>query len=90
MPSRNTTPANIYAALRRLLACNKAQLAERLGVSARTLRRWEELTAAGEHPGADAAARLSQLLQATLRAANADVYALPIDFTRIATIGGNR
>jgi len=90
MNARNTTPPTVYDALRRLLRCNKAELAARLGVSARTLRRWEELDAAGEHPGTDAAARLAQLLQATLRAANADAYALPIDFRRIDRIGGRR
>lgn len=90
MTASNATPTNVFAALRRLLNCNKAQLAARLGVSARTLRRWEELDAAGEHPGTDAAARLAQVMQATLRAANADVYALPIDFTRIDRIAGRR
>lgn len=90
MTDRNRPPQNVYDALRRLLRCNKAELAARLGVSARTLRRWEDLEAAGDHPGTDAAARLAQLLQATLRAANADTYALPIDFTRIDRIAGRR
>lgn len=90
MTARNSPPRDVFTTLRRLLACNKSELAARLGVSARTLRRWEELNAAEHHPGADAAARLSQLMQATLRAANADVYALPIDFSRIDRIGGRR
>lgn len=41
MTTRNTPPPTIYEALRRLLACNKKELAERLGVNAVTLRRWE-------------------------------------------------
>lgn len=90
MTDRNQPPANIYDALRRLLKCNKAQLAERLGISTRTLRRWEDLEAAGENPGTDAAARLAQLMQSTLRAANADAYALPIDFDGINRIGGRK
>lgn len=90
MTARNSPPRNVFETLRRLLACNKAQLAARLGVSARTLRRWEELDSAGEHPGTDAAARLAQLMQATLRAADADTYALPLDFARIDRIAGRR
>ena len=63
--SKNSTPANIWEALRRLLNCNKSQLAQHLGVNRRTLARWED----GE-AGADAFARASQLLIATLRAAD--------------------
>ena len=87
MSSRNTTPASPWEALRRLLNCNKAQLAERLGASPRTLRRWEE----GE-AGADAMRRASALLIATLRAADhSDALAQwVINFDAIHTVGGRR
>lgn len=61
---KNTPPPDVWIALRRLLACNRQQLAERLDVSSRTLRRWEQ----GE-AGPDAYRRASALLIATLRAA---------------------
>ena len=71
MTDRNTQPANIWDVLRRLLRCNRQQLAARLGVSSRTLARWES----GE-PGPDAELRASRLLIAVLRSAkSADEYA---------------
>lgn len=87
MTDRNTTPANIWEVLRRLHQCNKAQLAARLGVTARTLRRWEE----GE-AGADAYRRAADLLQATLRAAgDADTLAQwRINWDAIERIAGKK
>ena len=84
---RNTPPATPWEALRRLLNCNKSQLAERLGVTTRTLHRWEK----GE-AGADAFSRASQLMIATLRAADqADTLAQwRINFDAIDTIGGRK
>lgn len=64
MTGRNRPPATVWEALRRLLNCNKAQLAARLGVHPRTLRRWED-----EDAGRDGIDRASQLLIASLRAA---------------------
>lgn len=63
---RDTPPATVWEALRRLLACNKQELAARLGVSRHTLQRWErdELTETG-------AARVAALMQETLTAAGA-------------------
>jgi DNA-binding transcriptional regulator YiaG len=89
---RNTTPPHIWAALRRLLNCNRQQLAARLGVSARTLRRWETLTEDGDSPGKDAAERASALLISTLAAAgDSDIYAQwRINWDAIATIGGRK
>ena len=37
----NSHPASIWEALRRLLNCNKSQLAAHLGINRRTLQRWE-------------------------------------------------
>lgn len=39
--NHNDEPTNIYDALRRFYRCNRQQLAERLGISARTLQRYE-------------------------------------------------
>lgn len=62
----NEPPWDVWHTLRRLLDCNRTQLATRLGVSPRTLRRWE-----GSFPlPPDAAARASDLLQWTLNRAN--------------------
>jgi transcriptional regulator with XRE-family HTH domain len=84
--TKNTTPANIWDTLRRLHNCNKAELAARLGVTPRTLRRWEE----GE-AGKEAHQRASALLLASLRAAESDVHAQwAINWDRIADIGGRR
>lgn len=92
MTGRNSAPRNIWDALRRLRACNKEQLADALGVSSRTLRDWETATEAGNSPGANAERRASDLLIATLRAANnADVHAQwRINWDAIAQIGGRR
>lgn len=70
MTQKNTAPATIWEALRRLRACNKSQLAKSLGVDRSTLRLWELATEAGKNPGTAAHAKASALLIATLRAAN--------------------
>ena len=63
MTARNTPPKTIWTALRRLYACNKTQLAARLGVTSRTLRRWED----GETtPPPDAQDKARALLQTGL------------------------
>lgn len=73
MSDKNTTPATIWEALRRLLQCNKQQLAARLGVSRQTLREWENLTGNGDQIEGNARRAAAELLTATLRAAaNAD------------------
>lgn len=71
--ARNTPPASPWEALRRLLACNRQQLAARLGISRHTLQRWErgELTEAG-------AARVAALMQETLAAAGAGWTVTPV------------
>ena len=71
--ARNTPPATPWEALRRLLACNRQQLAARLGISRHTLQRWErgELTEAG-------AARVAALMQETLAAAGAGWTVTPV------------
>lgn len=66
---RNTPPGSIWLALRRLHRCNRQQLADRLGVSARTLRRWEAATEAGTDPGPAATVKAALALQTALRAA---------------------
>ena len=85
--NRNTNPATVWDALRRLLLCNKQQLADRLGVDRRTLHRWENCEA-----GADAMRRASALLIATLRNADhSDALAQwTINFEAIHTAGGRR
>ena len=86
MSQRNTTPANVWDTLRRLLNCNKTQLAARLGVTARTLHRWEH----GE-AGAEAHRRAADLMQTTLRAADCDQHAQwRLNWDAIDKIGGRR
>ena len=76
MTEKNTNPAHIWQALRRLLNFNRTQLAARLGVNRHTLAGWERMTEAGDDPGANARQRASDLLIATLRAAgHADLLA---------------
>lgn len=92
MTEKNTNPAHIWQALRRLLNCNRTQLAARLGVNRHTLAGWERMTEAGENPGANAMHRASDLLIATLRAAgDADTMAQwRVNWPAIETIGGRR
>ena len=73
MTSKNTPPANVWEALRRLLNCNKQQLAARMGITRQTLRIWEDMTRNGEPIEGNARRAAHELLTATLRAAgNAD------------------
>ena len=65
----NRSPKDIWETLRRLLDCNKEQLAARLGVTPKTLRGWENLTAKGEPITDNARRAAAELLTATLRAA---------------------
>jgi DNA-binding XRE family transcriptional regulator len=71
--ARNTPPPSVWEALRRLLGCNKQELAARLGVSRHTLQRWER----DELPEA-AAARVAALMQETLGAAGAGWTVAPL------------
>ena len=76
MTDKNTNPAHIWQVLRRLLNCNRSQLAARLGVNRHTLAQWERMTEAGKNPGANAMRRASDLLISCLRAAgDADTLA---------------
>ncbi|MCA1775522.1 MAG: hypothetical protein LC676_07930 [Loktanella sp.] len=92
MTTKDTAPAHIWEALRRLLNCNRKQLAARLGVNRHTLAGWERMTEAGENPGANAMRRASDLLIASLRAAQeADTLAQwRINWTGIDRIAGRR
>lgn len=72
---RNTHPVNVWEALRRLLNCNKQDLAERLDVTRKTLRTWESDTEEGKEPSSNARRAISELLITTLNAAKADQYA---------------
>ena len=87
---RNTPPANVWEALRRLRNCNKGELAEALGVSRHTLQRWERENAETGGNGKAAAQAASDLLTATLRAAgHSDVLAQwSINWDAIRSIGG--
>lgn len=67
MSARNTTPANAFEVLRRLHNCNWSDLANRLGITTQTLRRWRD-----EGPGPSGAARMALLCQATLTASQSD------------------
>ena len=87
---RNTPPRDVWEALLRLRRCNKTQLAEALEVSPRTLRRWMQLTEAGEQPGAAASQAAGRLMFDTLHQAGAATYGLPIAWERITRIGGRR
>lgn len=93
MTARNTPPKHIFEALRRLRNCNKQELAAALGVSRHTLTRWEQLAELGEPVGKTAEKSCSNLMIATLRAANhADVLAQwDVSWTATpATIRGRR
>ena len=70
---RNAPPVTLWEALRRLLDCNKGELAERLGVSRHTLQRWER----GELPER-ASGRVAELMQETLHAAGAGWTTAPL------------
>lgn len=87
---RNHAPADIWETLQRLRACNKTELAAALGVSRHTLRRWMDEDATGS-AGKTAHERAAMLLQATLRAANADTHAQwAINWQAIDRIGGRK
>jgi DNA-binding transcriptional regulator YiaG len=75
---RSAPPANVFEALRRLLGCNRQELAARLGISRHTLQRWER----GQIPG-PGRARVAELMRATLAAAQAD-WTMGPDFSPAA------
>lgn len=84
--ARNTPPANVWEALRRLLNCNKAQLAAHLGVTPKTLARWE-----AEGAGKNGHEKAATLLQKTLDEAECLPLAQwVINWPAIRTIGGKR
>jgi len=90
--AKNAPPKHVFEALRRLRNCNKQELAAALGVSRHTLTRWEQLAELGEPVSKTAAQSCSNLLIATLKAADhADVMAQwQINWDAIATIGKRR
>ena len=63
---KNTKPVDIWDALTRLHNCNRTQLAERLGVSRRTVHLWIAATERGEDPGRNAILRAEDLLRRTI------------------------
>ena len=69
---RNSPPENIWVLLRRMLNCNKQELAAHLGVARHTLARWEKLSEGGENPGQLAQAKASLLLRWVLQQSGAD------------------
>jgi DNA-binding transcriptional regulator YiaG len=74
-PTRNRAPANEFELMRRMLLCNKAQLAARLGVTPQTLWNWEQITAAGGQQSENTRRAVAELMRTTLRASNnADAY----------------
>ena len=66
----NAPPTNEWDLLRRLYDCNKKELAERLGITPPTLRRYEAATEAGEPLNQAARSKVGELLRAGLRIAN--------------------
>lgn len=66
---RNRPPKDIFEALQRLLACNKTELAARLGVTPRTVQRWKNEGEASD-PDSKAAEITARLMIATLTAGN--------------------
>ena len=66
----NAPPTNEWELLRRLYDCNKKELAERLGITAPTLRSYEAATKAGEPLSKAARSLVGELLRAGLRIAN--------------------
>jgi hypothetical protein len=67
----NRPPADPWEALLRLYDCNRSELAARLGVTARTLRRWQDADAEGSGAGLDAHNRAADLLKIALHQAQA-------------------
>lgn len=57
----NRPPRHVFDALKRVYACNQTQLAERLAISTRTLRRYER----GEAPDREIA-RAREMLRRAL------------------------
>ena len=82
---RNTPPTDAFEVLKRLHNCNWSQLAERLGVTPQTLRQWR----AGDG-GKNAAMRMQHLMEASLRAADADWLLLQTNWQNVRTIRGKR
>lgn len=82
MTERNTTPENVFEVLKRLHNCNWSQLAERLGVTPKTLKVWRTQGA-----GAKGSEKMQLLMEATLRAANSDWLLLQTNWANEATIG---
>lgn len=85
MTQRNTPPADAFEALRRIWNCNWQQLAERLGVTPQTLRRWRD-----SEPGANGCMRMQTSIEAALRAANADWLLLKTNWQNVWKINGKR
>ena len=85
MTERDTTPEDAFEALRRLHNCNWNQLAKRLGVTPKTLRAWRS-----EGAGANGSMRMQHLMEASLRAANAEWLLLQTNWTNVRSIGGKR
>lgn len=87
----NSTPAHIWEVLHRLLNANQTQLAQRLGISPKTLRAWEKMTEAGNSPGTKAERAASELLRATLMDAHSYMHAQDfLNWQAIHTIGGRK
>lgn len=85
MSQRNTPPDDAFDVLRRLYNCNWQQLAARLDVSPRSLNTWRR-----EGPGKTGNERLHRAFHEALREADAQWLTIPIDWTKIDSIGGKR
>ena len=77
MTERNSPPANMIEALRRIYQCNWKQLADRLGVDPRTVREWRET-----EPSDNGKLRINELWRAAMIIARADEIRSPVNAGR--------
>lgn len=85
MKDRDTLPADVFDLLKRLLNCNWAQLAARLGVTPQTLKRWRT-----DGLGANGAEKCQLLMHSIMMASNTDWLLLQTNWSNVRTIGGKR
>lgn len=69
---KDTTPRHMLDLLQRVFACNKGQLAARLGINPATLSGWLKAMDAGQELSPEARLKMDAALRSALRAANVE------------------